>query len=247
MTRAINDVSRRPGFVAGWGRVVELLDAEALERSPVVANCRMNRERQLRGSNGYERDLRCDVAEFLGQRSSQRHTAWADLCCGSGRALIEAAAEFAAAGNADNIRIEGVDLVALFAPNPYQQVLTLREASIEAWKPTGPYSLITCVHGLHYVGDKLAAIAKAAASLEATGMFVANLDLTNFKTGGGQPAGRMIASRLRKHGFAYDVRHRIVSCIGQRTASFGLQYLGADDGVGPNYTGQPAVASYYAT
>lgn len=223
-----------------------LLDAEALERSPVVANCRMNRERQLRGSNGYERDLRCDVATFIRERTGQRRAAWVDLCCGSGRALIEAAAEFAAAGDADRVRIEGVDLVGLFAPNRYPQLLALRETSIEAWTPTGPYSLITCVHGLHYVGDKLAAIAKAAASLEADGMFVANLDLTNFKTGDGRPAGRMIASRLRKHGFTYDVRHRLVSCIGLRSVQFDLQYLGADDEVGPNYTGQPAVASYYA-
>jgi hypothetical protein len=34
--------------------------------------------------------------------------------------------------------------------------------------------------------------------------------------------------------------------VGPREVEFGLQYLGADDTAGPNYTGQPAVAAYYA-
>jgi hypothetical protein len=34
-------------------------------------------------------------------------------------------------------------------------------------------------------------------------------------------------------------------CNGPRNVAFNLRYLGADDRVGPNYTGQPAVASYY--
>lgn len=224
---------------------MRLLDSQALERSPVVANCTMNRERQLTGSNGYCRDLNCNIVAFLRERLLHDSVAWADLCCGTGRALIEAAAEFAGTGNSRNTRIEGVDLAGLFSPNPHVELLTLREMSIEAWEPTGPYSLVTCVHGLHYVGDKLAAMAKAAASLTPDGMLIANLDLANFKTADGRPAGRTIASRLRKSGFAYDVRRRIVSCVGPRVATFGLKYLGADDEVGPNYTGQPAVASCY--
>jgi len=34
--------------------IKRLLNADELEDSPVVANCTMNRERDLRGSNGYE-------------------------------------------------------------------------------------------------------------------------------------------------------------------------------------------------
>jgi hypothetical protein len=44
---------------------VELLDNDDLEKSGVAANCRMNRKRQLTGSNGYERELRFHPLDFL--------------------------------------------------------------------------------------------------------------------------------------------------------------------------------------
>lgn len=37
-----------------------LLDQEALDRSPVVANAAMNRERRLHGTNSYARELGID-------------------------------------------------------------------------------------------------------------------------------------------------------------------------------------------
>jgi hypothetical protein len=36
-----------------------LLGDDELERSVIVANCRMNRERDLTGSNGYSREVGC--------------------------------------------------------------------------------------------------------------------------------------------------------------------------------------------
>jgi hypothetical protein len=36
---------------------MRFLSDDQLERSGVVANCRMNRERDLTGSNGYDREL----------------------------------------------------------------------------------------------------------------------------------------------------------------------------------------------
>ena len=36
------------------------------------------------------------------------------------------------------------------------------EASLAAWRPERTFGLITCVHGLHYVGDKLGLISRAA-------------------------------------------------------------------------------------
>ena len=105
---------------------------------------------------------------------------------------------------------------------------------------------VTCVHGLHYVGDKLgAAIAKAVAKLLPEGMFVANLDLANFRHADGRPLGRTITVRLRKNGSTDDARRRLVRCTGPHQLDFGLRYIGADDQVGPNCTGQPAVDSYY--
>jgi predicted Zn-dependent protease len=47
----------------------------------------------------------------------------------------------------------------MFAPNLHPHVVSLYKLQLETWDPAGPYALITCVHGLHYLGDKLAAIA----------------------------------------------------------------------------------------
>lgn len=224
---------------------MRLLTPRELESSSVVANFRMNRERQLLGPNSYERELRLDVLAFLRARSAPRTVAWIDFCCGTGRALIEAACELARNGGG-RFQIEGIDLGGLFDPNPFPGVLTLREHGIELWEPTGPYALVTCVHGLHYVGDKLAAIAKAVANLLPDGRFVANLDLANFRSAEGRPAGRRVAARLRDSGLTYDVRRRLVGCTGPRRVDFGLRYLRANAEAGPNYTGQSAVDSYYA-
>ncbi|QDV35511.1 hypothetical protein [Tautonia plasticadhaerens] len=64
-----------------------LLSDEELERSAVVANCRMNQERDLAGSNSYHRELRFDPVGFLKSATRQQDgAAWLDLCCGSGKA-----------------------------------------------------------------------------------------------------------------------------------------------------------------
>lgn len=44
---------------------MDLLDDDQLERSAVVANCRMNRERGLLGTNGYGRELGLDPLDDL--------------------------------------------------------------------------------------------------------------------------------------------------------------------------------------
>ncbi|MEX0728354.1 MAG: methyltransferase domain-containing protein [Planctomycetaceae bacterium] len=227
------------------GSSKQLLNANELRDSPIGANCRMNRERQLTGSNGYERDLAFDLLEFVTNIAATRPVTWLDLCCGSGRALVEAAAMLKQRPPSERVSIEGIDLAGLFVPNPHEDVLSLRVEPIEDWQPQGPYDLITCVHGLHYVGDKLAAIAKGASRLSASGRFLANLDLKNIRLSDGRPAARIIAAELRRNGLTYDSRRRIVGCLGPRTVAFELQYMGADDSAGPNYTGQPAVDSCY--
>ena len=65
------------------------------------------------------------------------------------------------------------------------------------WQPALRFDLITCVHGLHYIGDKLGLLTRAAS----------------------WPSRSLLP----------------------------YTYLGADDGAGPGYTGQPAVWSHYAT
>ncbi|MFO0892752.1 MAG: class I SAM-dependent methyltransferase [Isosphaeraceae bacterium] len=223
---------------------MRLLGEDELERSAVVANCRMNRERKLLGSNGYDRELGFNPLAFLKDRTTDRGTAsWLDLCCGTGRALIQAAEILQAERLI--IDIVGVDLVGMFDPTPPNvSRLRLVEASLRTWRPDRDFDLITCVHGLHYVGDKLGLIARAASWLTDDGLFVASLDLHNLKVGGDSSA-RRLASDLRRAGLRYDTRRRLVSCRGRRQVSLPYRYLGADDTAGPNYTGQPAVGSHY--
>src|SRR5947209_16790974 len=96
---------------------MDLLADDVLERSAVVANCRMNRERDLAGSNGYDRELGFAPLEFLGETLGQRgRVAWLDLCCGSGKALVQAAETLGSAGLAPRAEILGVDLVGMFLP-----------------------------------------------------------------------------------------------------------------------------------
>jgi len=57
--------------------------------------------------------------------------------------------------------------------------------------------------------------------------------------------GRRMVAGLRDAGLEYDRRRRLVACQGRKHPEFPFRYLGADDRAGPNYTGQPAVDSYY--
>lgn len=208
-----------------------LLGDDALEASSVVANRAMNRTRRLAGRDGYSRVLGIDIAGFLGERGPAR---WLDLCCGSGRALLDAAELL------PEVEITGVDLVGYFAAPPRGRV-RFETASITTWEPAGRYDLITCVHGLHYVGDKLGVLTRAASWLTGDGVFVANFDAAGVRL----PASRRVGPALRNAGFDYDGRARRVRRTGRLTAELPLRYLGADDHAGPNYTGQPAVDSYY--
>jgi SAM-dependent methyltransferase len=154
-----------------------LITDEELERSAVVANCRMNRERNLTGSNGYEKEIGFGPLDFLKRRvAPNKPAAWLDLCCGTGKALIEAA-RIAQVDGLD-LEIVGVDLVGMFHRlDPDLTFLRLVEASLTGWRPDRPFDLITCIHGLHYVGDKLGLVARTASWLAEDGLFVASLDL----------------------------------------------------------------------
>ena len=223
---------------------MRLLDDVGLETSSVVANCAMNRERELSGSNGYGRELGLDPVSFLTERAAAgAERAWLDLCCGSGRALRQAAEVL----TKDEVpaRIVGVDLVGYFAPGPRQENLTLVEASVTSWAPGRLFDLITCVHGLHYIGDKLGALTRAASWLTHDGLLVANLDLAGIQLPDADAGRHRLAKALRANGLDYDARRHRITCRGRRDIVLPLDYLGADDQAGPNYTGQPAVDSHY--
>jgi SAM-dependent methyltransferase len=122
---------------------------DELERSPMVTNRRMNRERDLAGSNGYDRELDFNPLDFLrGRAADDQEAACLDLCCGTGRALTQAAEIVHAEGL--SVEIVGIDLVGMFhRPAPGLTCLLLVEASLSTWRPERRFDLITCVHGLH--------------------------------------------------------------------------------------------------
>ena len=159
---------------------------------------------------------------------------------------MQAALQVHAEGLSSQIQIIGVDLVGRF--DRYEvdlSCLRLVESSLRTWSPDCQFDLITCVHGLHYVGDKLSLIAHAASWLTGDGLFVANLVLANLKIPDDRFAARRLTADLRRSGLAYDRRRRLITCQGRKAIELPYRYLGADDQAGPNYTGQPAVNSYY--
>lgn len=223
-----------------------LLDGPALERSTVVANCTMNRERDLLGSNGYARELKFNPLDLLiSTAQAVGQASWLDMCCGSGRALAQAAATLAEQELADRVSIVGVDLVGAFVHSDRHESLRWIQASLSTWKPDRRFDLITCVHGLHYIGDKLQLIRKAAGWLTPSGRFVANFDSKSIKLEDGKHADRLLTRLLREAGVAYQSRAKLLIVDGNTALRFPLEFIGADDQAGPNYTGQPAVDAYY--
>jgi len=197
------------------------------------------------GSNGYAKELGFNPLDVLTEKDEER-VAWLDLCCGSGKALIEAAQTVRDEGMDTKIEIVGVDLVARSSPPPPNLTcLRFIEGSRAAWQPSGKFDLITCVHGLHYVGDKLGLISRAASWLKDESQFVANLDIKNIRLTDGRSASRVIPRELRRNGVDYDSRKKLLCCPRRVQVRLPFRYLGADDQVGPNYTKQPAVDSYY--
>jgi len=227
--------------------LTHLLNDSWLERSSTVANSRMNRERGCRGGNSYVKELSFDPIEFLEARLRSREAiAWLDICCGAGTALIEAAGHLGSLGFGSRTSIVGIDLVNVFAGHGDLAGLELVECSAMHWRPDREYDLITSVHGLHYIGDKLALLQRAASWLTRDGVFIANLDPSNLRLEDRHSAVRTIISNLRKHGFVFNSRKRLIRLNGKKEIELPYWYLGGDDKAGPNHTGQPAVTSYYS-
>ena len=159
-------------------------------------------------------------------------------------ALAQASQILTRRGLADQIALVGVDLVDTFTTTGAPG-LTLTCASITQWTPARTFDLITCVHGLHYIGDKLAVLQRAVTWLTPDGLFIADLDPASIRYPDGRPAGRRLTSDLRTAGFTYHPRRHRITHTGNRPPALPWTYLGADDHAGPNYTGQPAVHSHY--
>ncbi len=220
------------------------LDQQALEASATVANCCMNRERDLYGSNGYQKELGLEPLAILAAAANQSGVArWLDLCCGSGKALIQAAE--LTESQSLSIEIVGVDLIDMFLPHDHNN-LRLTASSWFRWRPNTKFDLITCVHGLHYIGDKLQAITSALSWLNDSGTFIANLDLASIHIDDASAQDqKQLSKALQSARIEYDAQKKRLRCDGPRELAFPFTYAGADDQAGPNYTGQPAVNSHY--
>jgi len=224
-----------------------LLDDKRLENSSVVVNSLMNRQRGCLGGNSYQKELSLNPIEFLMARLSQQNeVCWLDLCCGSGKALIQASHFFHAEALASNVQLIGIDLVAMFDSYPAEfSFLQLQQATVNQWQPSTRFDLITCVHGLHYVGDKLRLLQNACSWLKQDGIFLTHIDLQNLRSESGGAVGKQIIRELKRVGVEYHSKKKLIICKGHREFDLKFDYIGADDKAGPNYTGQAAVNSYY--
>lgn len=225
---------------------MQLLTEEQLIWSPVVANNRMNRKRMASGVNSYEQDLGFRPDTYLNScLERQGHVKWLDLCCGEGNALLQYAKAITAEGRADAVTLTGLDLVDQFQPiPPLIHCLQFTTGSLVNWTYKEQYDLITCVHGLHYVGDKLTALANSLRAVSDAGIMIASLDINSIKIAG-DSNGQYLKKVFRENDMEYNAKKKVLRCTGPRNICFDLVYKGADDKAGPNYTGQDAVDSYY--
>lgn len=225
-----------------------LLSEKELIWSPVVANNRMNRTRQASGVNSYANEIGFKPEDWLWARLQQQQTVrWLDVCCGKGNALLQVAQYFAKQARQHQVEFTGIDLVDFFAPIPSHITwVNFVTTSVTDWQSPQTYDLITCIHGLHYIGDKLKVIAQLVNTLSPNGLFVANFDLASVYLNG-QSNPKEIKDWFQQNHIDYQSRKKLIKASGKTTQIplFSGRYLGANDEAGKNYTGQEAVSAYY--
>ena len=113
-------------------------------------------------------------------------------------------------------------------------------ASVHVWEPNervDRFDLITCVHGLHYIGVRLGLIERIATWLRPGGLFLANFDTTDIRDPQGAPLTHRLGTLFRRNGLVYNRRQHLIRLDGPRGIDFGLQFLGAKDDVGARLHG----------
>lgn len=219
-----------------------MLTPEQLLASDIVANATMNRERGLSGVNSYSKELRFDIAAWLETRTRERGRAvWLDACCGAGLALRQAAAEWAKTDWGQGIELIGVDLID-FPPTPVPGVRFIA-ADVTTWRPDTPVDLITCVHGLHYLGDKIGFLENAHAALAPGGLLLGHLDTINLRL---PRSWTQLMRQASAQGMSLTLKsHLLKMKRAPHPLDFGLIYGGATVSEHPNYTGITVIDSWY--
>ena len=246
-TATIPSQRQAPDVVRHSTSKMKLLPENKLVWSPIVVNSRMNRERNSSGVNSYEQEFKFKPEDYLASKIKDfGYASWLDLCCGRGNALIQTAKYFEKLGQQNLIKLKGIDLVDTFQIiNAHIKCVEFVSESLIHWKPDQTYDLITCVHGLHYLGDKLKVIETAIGALNPNGLFIANIDLNNIVIQG-KDSKSYLKDLFKHYGVTYNSRRKVFERIGTAVVKFDVKYLGADDDYGPNYTGQDSVTSYYS-
>jgi len=223
-----------------------LLCADELLSSAVVANSTMNRGRGLGGVNSYERDLRFAILPFLAARVQEQGNAlWYDACCGQGRALGEASRQLAATDWGGGVQIVGADLVEMFTSEPTPGVLLIA-ANVASFRPDRPADLVTCVHGLHYLGDKLGFLETVSEMLAPAGLFLGHLVPQNVRLADSGPSvWRQAVRQAGKNGVVDLKSHVLRFERADVPLRFGMSYQGASVSAAPNYTGITVIDSWY--
>jgi trans-aconitate methyltransferase len=221
-----------------------LLQENELVWSPIVANTRMNRSRQASGVNSYEKEFKFAPERFLLDRINKNGScSWLDICCGEGRALKQTFDYLVKLGLADSAVLHGVDILETSSKTNSTGVTIFSESAV-SWTPKEHYDLITCSHGLHYIGDKLRVVEKALGSLKSDGELYAHLDLSNIVIERAE-SSNLLKLKFKESGLGYNQRTKLLTRRGNADISFGLLYQGADDKAGPNYTGQDSITPHY--
>ncbi|OJJ22372.1 hypothetical protein BKI52_06730 [marine bacterium AO1-C] len=223
-----------------------LLSENELIWSPIVANNRMNRERKASGINSYEQEIDFRPEDWLLQRlQTQENVRWLDVCCGKGNALLQVAHHFSEQNLQHKVQLTGLDLVNFYNPIPPNiTCLHFETDSIIKWQSSQAYDLITCIHGLHYVGDKLKAITQLANSLDADGLFIANFDVASVFINEHSNTDQ-VKAWFKQQNIQYQSNKKLMQTSNNAVTSFAGKYVGANDQAGKNYTGQEAVNAYY--
>jgi len=228
----------------------------------VVVNATMNRGRGLTGVNSYERELRrFDIAAFLRCRAEsvpERRVRWLDACCGAGRALTEAADDWTSADWARRITLIGIDLYDGMPPDRNSED-GLRARFVVGdvlthLPPQEPLDLVTCIHGLHYLPDKLAFLEQVYTRLVPDGgLLLAHLDPANVKLqdADNTPLWPRLLRHVRRQGISLKFRAHLIrlerTLTSPATLSFGATYATRTVAPRPNYSGMIGVDSWYTT
>ncbi len=227
--------------------------------SDIVVNAAMNRGRGFTGVNSYTRDLRqFDIAAFLQKQAADnpsRTVRWLDVCCGEGRALTEAAQIWSRTTWGKRLEIIGLDLWDNLPPSqklPDGPMLSFAAGDVANWIPDAPLDLITCIHGLHYLPDKLGFLERAYSWLRAEGgLFLGHLDKANMLDERNERPNLWSAVLRRARQQRIDIqltRHllRMNRTPGSpNTFTFGASFAGRTVSPKPNFSGMTVVDSWY--